>query len=264
MSQLVLSIYHGIDLLGRGFEKAGFCVVRAAELDLGFDAGSFTPTADRFDGIIAGTPCNEFSLANRTSRTYNGHGKKQLDNFARIVLAARSPWALLENVPQVPNVEIAGYSRQRFDLNANECGLDQSRLRHFQYFYRTGHTLTINRSRSQGPSQSCVTASEGKRPDERRSLATIAKLQGLPETFELPYFTLGAKYKVIGQGVPVEMARRIAEAIYRSVTAHEVSPSHKTCTCGCGRDLIGNQTAATPACRKRNQRNREPGRVTWL
>jgi hypothetical protein len=33
----VISLFHGIDIFGRGFECEGFCVVRAGEYELGFD-----------------------------------------------------------------------------------------------------------------------------------------------------------------------------------------------------------------------------------
>ncbi len=36
MTQLVLSVFPGIDLLGRGFEAEGFCVVRGPDLLWGF------------------------------------------------------------------------------------------------------------------------------------------------------------------------------------------------------------------------------------
>lgn len=265
MSQLVLSIFHGLDLLGRGFEAEGFCVVRAAELELGFDVRKFTPVPDRFDGVIAGTPCNEFSLANRKTRTYHGYGKMMMDNFARVVTQSRCSWALLENVPTVPNIEIPGYSHQRFDLNATECGLEQSRLRHFQFFSAIGHVLTIDRSQHPGQSQPCVTASEGHRATGRRRLTEICTLQGLPESFELPYFRLEAKYKVVGQGVPVAMARRVAAAIHRAVTTAAWSQDTTgLCGCGCGRRVTGKQVTATVACRKRVSRKSVPGRVTWL
>lgn len=62
---LVLSLFHGLDLFGRAFEQEGFFVVRAAEKILGFKAEDLHLPPNKFDGIIAGTPCQSFSLANR-------------------------------------------------------------------------------------------------------------------------------------------------------------------------------------------------------
>jgi site-specific DNA-cytosine methylase len=72
--QLVLSFFHGVDLLGRGFEEEGFCVVRELHVPRG-----------KFDGMIAGSPCNDWSLANRTHRTYNGTGRQLLREFAPLL-----------------------------------------------------------------------------------------------------------------------------------------------------------------------------------
>lgn len=260
LSQLVLSVFHGIDMLGRGFEKAGYCVVRAAELDLGFDVRDLHLVPNKFDGIIAGTPCNDFSLANRKTRSYTGYGKTMLDNFTRLVTEAEPLWWLLENVPTVPSIAIPHYSHQRFDLNALECNSDQSRLRHFQFGSRSGHILSIDRSRLRTNWQPCVTASEGSRGGAtRRNLADVAELQGLPRSFTLPYFKMTELYKVIGQGVNIDMGEAIARAITNAIELPSDDGTfslvnHNLCKCGCGRQTTARQKTATVACRKRLQR----------
>ncbi|MFC6570147.1 hypothetical protein [Actinoplanes utahensis] len=60
MNQLVLSLFPGIDLLGKAFEQQGFCVVQAQDSILSGDIRSFNPPAGRFDGMIAGSPCQDF------------------------------------------------------------------------------------------------------------------------------------------------------------------------------------------------------------
>ena len=48
----ILSLFPGIDLLGRGFELEGFCVAPGPDLLWGGDIRSFHPPAGRFDGAI--------------------------------------------------------------------------------------------------------------------------------------------------------------------------------------------------------------------
>ncbi len=60
---LILSLFPGIDLLGRAFEETGFCVVRGPDLITGGDIRSFHPPAKQFAGVIGGPPCQDlFSL----------------------------------------------------------------------------------------------------------------------------------------------------------------------------------------------------------
>jgi DNA (cytosine-5)-methyltransferase 1 len=261
-SQIVLSLFHGIDLFGRGFEKENFCVVRAGEIDLGFDCRDLHLPPGRFDGIIAGTPCQQFSIANRTRRHQKDNlncvcpGCQMLKEFTRLITEAQPEWFILENVPQVPNVIIPGYKIQRFDLNAKECGLKQNRLRHFQFGSLDGRQLILHRAESQTDFEPCAMASEGKR-QTRRSITKFLQLQGLPEDLELPYFKKVQQYKVIGQGVPVPMARMIAKAIRDSSANHSSTANHRVCICNCGRIVTGKAKHANAACRKRMQLRRE-------
>ncbi len=251
MNALVLSLFPGIDLLGRGFEAEGFCVVRGPDLIFGGNVGAFFPPARRFDGVIAGSPCQDYSRARRAPPT--GAGLAALEQFARVVLAAAPDWFLLENVPGVPDVQLEGYSWLRIDIDARDCGMRQSRLRHFQFGHRDGLVPIVRRvPRLVGPAEPCATASEGSRPG-RRTWPEFCALQGLPPDFELPGMTRSARYAAVGNGVPVPMARVIAAAIRRAVTPGAV----RLCVCGCARVVRGNQSHATPACRKRMQRRRE-------
>lgn len=140
---ITLSLFPGIDLLGRGFEAEGYTVVRGPDLLYGGDIRAFHVPAGRFDGVIGGPPCPDFSRKRRSPPT--GYGLEMLGEFARVIVEAEPDWWLMENVPSVPNVEIDGYSVQRFDLNARECGLRQSRLRHFQFGSRRGLVVVPER-----------------------------------------------------------------------------------------------------------------------
>jgi DNA (cytosine-5)-methyltransferase 1 len=261
---LVLSVFPGIDLLGRGFELEGFCVVRGPDVLWGGDVRTFHPPAGRFEGVIGGSPCQDFSRARRSAPT--GEGLALLAEFARVVEEARPDWFLLENVPAVPSLAIEGYRCQRLDLNALDCGLSQRRLRHFQFGSAAGLVLVVTRRAFPAieKSQATCMAGEGRRQG-RRSWADFCALQGLPADFALPGMSLAARYAAVGNGVAVPVARELARAILAAAPWHTV----RLCACGCGRSLRSRQVAATPACRKRLERRRrdsagvtEPGSVT--
>lgn len=243
----VISMFPGIDMLGMGFEQAGYTLLRGPDLIFGGDIRAFNPPPGAATGVIGGTPCQEFSKLLRTKPT--GYSAAMVHEFIRIVQQVKPEWWLLENVPTVPDVKIFGYSWQRLDLRASEFGLKQSRLRHFQFGSRTGQTLILPRRVTTKATEPCCLASEGQRTN-RRSWADFCELQGLPRDFDLPSFTRQAKYRAVGNGVPVPMAYAVAHAI---ANPQEGTP----CACSCGRPITGKQTYATAACRKRAQRRRD-------
>ena len=289
---LVLSLFPGIDLLGRGFEAAGFCVVRGPDTIWGQSIETFHAPGDVFDGIIAGTPCQSFSVANREHRARDRHkGDSAIAEFTRVVTEAHPRWWLLENVPTVPDVWIDGYHVQRFDMRASEVGLRQSRLRHFQFGTLDGSVVvrSVGHQRQNGHSspapngdsdsgrrresldlvnsrvvtlpqgvtlEPCCMASEGKRSD-RRDWPDFCELQGLPRDFDLPGWSLSFKYAAVGNGVPPPLAELIARAIQNR---HSLPPDTRLCECKCGRIVTGRRTQATDACRKRMERRRKLAR----
>jgi hypothetical protein len=89
--------------------------------------------------------------------------------------------------------------------------------------------------------------------DHRANLADLCELQGLPRAFDLPGLSRSAKYRAIGNGVPVPMARAVAAAI----RDREVTRGVRTCSCGCGRPVTGREMSAGAACRKRIERKRK-------
>jgi len=256
MSNLILSIFPGIDLLGRGFEAEGFCVVRGPDVLWGGDIRGFHPPAGRFEGIIGGPPCQDFSRARRSAPT--GYGLEMLSEFARVVTEAQPVWFLMENVPTVPTLDVHGYHVQRLDLDARECDSAQSRLRHFQYGDQRGYIIICERSPKAAAAEPCCMATEGRRSSRRRTWADFCELQGLPRDFTLPGMSIEARYKAVGNGVPIPMARVIA----RSVTAARAPVGFRVCECGCGRPVGGHRVTATVACRKRLQRQRDMAGVT--
>lgn len=249
--QLVLSLFPGIDLFGRGFEDEGFCVVRGPDLIFGGDVVRFNVPRGRFDGVIGGSPCPDFSRARRGEPS--GDGLRMLAEFRRIVEQARPSWWLLENVPGCPDVVVDGYGFQRIDLDARDVGLAQRRLRHFQFGHMDGFPLVLPRSARarRGGEATCMASDRGG--NGGRDWGRFCELQGLPSSFELPSFTLSAKYRAVGNGVPLPMARFLAKAI----AGVEGVAGARLCMCGCARPVVGNASYAGPSCRKRAQRKRD-------
>jgi DNA (cytosine-5)-methyltransferase 1 len=245
--ELVLSLFPGIDLLGRGFEAEGFCVVRGPDLVWGGDIRTFHAPRGRFDGVIGGSPCQDFSRANRRP---GGYSLEMLHEFERVVAECWPAWWLLENVPTVPDARVEGYAVQRLDLNARECGLRQVRLRHFQFGSLDGSVISPERRAPVGSPLAIALASEGERTD-RRGWPDFCEAQGLPRDFDVE-MSVSAKYRAVGNGVPVPMARVIA----RAIAERKVSHGLRLCACGCGRTVTGKQVMAGAGCRKRMQRRR--------
>lgn len=249
-TRLVLSIFPGVDLLGAAFEAEGFCVVRGPDLIYGGDIRRFTPPPQVFDGVIGGSPCQGFSRANRNPDPTDSLA--MLAEWIRVVLAAAPSWALLENVPTVPDVTLPGYNRQRIDIRPTEVAIRQNRLRHFQFFCRNAKPLAVPRRDTPQKTVKAVTASEGRRK-HRRSWDEFCSLQGLDVGPTLPGMTLEARYRAIGNGVPLPMGRLLARSIR---TWDETDRYTSICVCGCGREITGRQMSATAACRKRLERRR--------
>jgi DNA (cytosine-5)-methyltransferase 1 len=225
--------------------------VRGPDLLWGGDIREFHPPTGRFDGVIGGSPCQDFSSLRRDEPT--GYGLAMLAEFARVVTEAAPDWFLLENVARVPDIHVPGYTVQRLDLDATECGLKQSRLRHFQYGDRNGFVIIVEgrATKPRTAEEPCCTATEGRRVN-RRGFTDFCELQGLPSDFDLPGMTKAAKYKAVGNGVPIPMARMVARAVKNA----RAPVGFRVCDCGCGRPVYGHQQSAGPACRKRLERKR--------
>ncbi len=255
---LALSLFPGIGLLDRGFEAEGFAVARGPDLLWGGDVRRFHVPSGRFDGIIGGSPCQGFSRAlwsgTPGADVVRQVGIELLGEFVRVVREAQPDWWLLENVPTVPDVVIPGYTWQRVDLNARECGMGQERLRHFQFGCRSGQVISPVRLRPTGaPEPACLAT---KKEDETRSFSEFCVSQGLPSDFDLPGFRLYEKFRAVGNGVPVPMARTMARAVRERRLP---LTGERFCYCSCGRLVVG---GALPGCRKRVQRQRDRVPVT--
>lgn len=240
MSELVLSVFPGIGLLDRAFEEEGFCIVRGPDLLWGGDVRQFHPPAGRFDGVIGGPPCQPFSQANVMGRL--GRQTLALDlipEFERCVREASPAWFLMENVKQAPRPAVDGYQVRSLLFNNRDAGGVQNRVRRFSFGTPDGRPLLVQPVPLQ-PSEyaPCVTAN-GAQWDSRsdrtargltdvrprcrsdrtvRMLAHYVRWQGLPVDFlRSAPFTVAAKVRVIGNGVPLPMGRAIARAVRQAL-----------------------------------------------
>ena len=235
-NHITLSLFPGIDLLGKAFQKTGFFVVRGPDLLWGDDIRQFTPPAGKIWGIVGGPPCQDFSKARRCPPT--GYGLEMLNEFRRCVLAARPEWWLMENVPGVPNLKIKGYCWQRFDIDLAWYS-NVSRARVIQFGSLSGRLLNVTRREKNPTKHGAALANDD------RSFEQLCKLQGLPPEFELPDFTVKGKKRAVGNGVPLQIGRILAEAVKKayshtvpvqlSFIKGAVAPTR--CLCGCGRPV---------------------------
>jgi DNA (cytosine-5)-methyltransferase 1 len=245
MSDLVLSLFPGADLFGMGFEQEGFCVVRGPDVQFGGDIRGFHPPAGRFDGVIGGPPCQAFSsLSGGESKAEN-----LIPEFERVVGEAQPVWFVMENVRQAPEPVVNGYVTQSRLLDDRWLGEEQSRLRRFTCGHRiklhSGDTFRHQNLRwsfdtdlvaLENPTKSgCFTANgtqwepgvatkRGRKRGRSRSCRTEAefkrgcRLQGLPAGFlDKSPFTVEGKIRLVGNGVPLPMARAVARAVKRAL-----------------------------------------------
>ena len=246
---LILSLFPGIDMLGQAFEAEGAgCIVRGPDPAIGTgDIRTFHAPRKKFRGIIGGSPCQDFSTVNRSPGEYS---LEMLGEFKRVILEASPYWWLLENVASAPNIRIAGYTHQRIDARAVEFGSEQNRIRHFQFGCKGRKILCLERPViTNHPKERCCLATEGTKVN-RRSFERFCALQDLPSNFELRYFTQTARYRAVGNGVPLKMGRAFARAIMDLQDSRRVT----VCACSCGRRVTGKQKTATVACRQRLSR----------
>lgn len=140
---LVLSVFPGIDLLGRAFEEEGYTIVRGPDVLWGGDIRSFHPPAGVFDGVIGGPPCQAFSALVHLVRA-QGHEPRfgnLIPEFERVVAEAAPCWWLMENVPAAPVANVAGYVTEALIFNNRWTGAEQNRVRRFCFGTADGRKL---------------------------------------------------------------------------------------------------------------------------
>lgn len=233
----ILSLFPGIGLLDRAFEEEGFCVVRGPDLLWGGDVDRFHPPAGAFSGIIGGPPCQCFVAYAALNRSIgNKVAVDKTPEFARCIIEAQPDWALMENSPNVPDLVVPGYTVHRVTINNRWVGGVQDRERAFQFATKTGARLNLefaaleaidsvpvclaSEGRSGRISKRTVGGEQTSKYNPRRPWAEFCAAQGLPANFlEDAPFTLGDKYKVVGNGVPLPMGRAVARAVKTAIAA---------------------------------------------
>lgn len=234
MGQFVLSLFPGIGLLDRAFEQEGFCIVRGPDLLWGGDIHVFHPPSGRFDGIIGGPPCQAFSRLRYVVQA-NGYvsAPNLIPEFERCVAEAQPVWFLMENVPDAPIPHVEGYQVHAQLLNNRWCGGVQNRVRRISFGTRTGQRLDVPGELFEPLEYApAVCASGGIKPGTptnhsarlkhlgwktRAAYEQVRRLQGLPDDFELPCFTVSGAIKAIGNGVPLPMGQALARAVLQSM-----------------------------------------------
>jgi len=260
VTELVLSLFPGIGLLDRAFAAAHFVVVKGPDLITGGDVREFVGIPGRFDGIVAGPPCQGFSVANahRTNADHKSvvNSRRMLQETCRIILECRPEWFLIENVPCVPDVRIAGYTVQRIPITDQECGGVQLRSRHVQFGSRKGHIIRparvndCTRNRRKGRPAKSVTT----KTDRWSDFPDLCRRQGLETVIELPGWYRCAKFKAVGNGVPLQIGRVLAASILLRAPRDPAAD----CQCDCGRSVSPRALTATASCRKRKQLSNQP------
>jgi DNA (cytosine-5)-methyltransferase 1 len=248
----IVSIFPGIDLLGRAFE-AEFpeaSLLRGPDVLWGGDIRSWHLPPGIAWGVIGGPPCQAFS---RLVHIVKAKGQTPRPNlipeFERVVGEGQPDWFLMENVPAAPEPIVSGSGVTSLIFNnrwAPEAP-EQNRERRFSFGLRDGQAVlapetcaignpswertvvatsskegALAKSRAELRDAAHVRAGRGRGilpgQEPRRSIERCAVLQGLPPDFlaDAP-FTAAGKYAAIGNGVPIPMGRAIARAVRRAL-----------------------------------------------
>lgn len=233
-NNLVLSIFPGIDILGRAFEEEGYCVVRGPDMLWGGDIRLFHPPAGVFEGIIGGPPCQEFSIVRCLNADKPSKWGNLIPEFERVVYEAQPDWFVMENIRRAPLPKVEGYIVDPSLLNNRWLGHAQSRLHRFSFGTRNGAKLIYDIALFESPDFQYRVMASGNDPRHGRhhgvknlhyksgpSNATVRlslKLQGLPEDcLDHAPFTVKAKQSVIGNAVSWPMAQVLARAVKKAV-----------------------------------------------
>ena len=239
---LILSLFPGADLFGRGFEEEGFCVVKGPDILMGGDVRDFKGIEDKFDGIIGGPPCQAFSnaIASQPGGGADSQHGNLIPEFERIVKECRPKFYIMENVPQAPKpIQVTVHVNEKYLLgnwdkvvDAHEYGAAQHRTRRFSSNIDlekclANQVLPDNKRHpdpwpcitateykaSAGSSQRAMRQRAGRKVGRRLTIQEMNEGMGLPANFDTPALLKSQQYVVRGNGVPVQMARALARAV---------------------------------------------------
>ena len=248
---LVLSVFPGADLLGRGFTQAGYCVVRGGDPLFGQEpVEALHPPAGVFEGVIGGPPCQRWAQSHNLAGDKEKH-PNLIPEFERVVWEAQPRWFLMENVRGAPVPAVEGYEMQTQVIYAWELGSPQRRPRRFSFGSRDGAmimwprgekpplgALTLVAKKDMTTLQREVLPTLGTAPTSQRmrcglrawrdpennttafTLAEYKRAFGLPESWDAKALLKRSKFYVLGESVPVCVAYALARVI-RAATSGE-------------------------------------------
>jgi DNA (cytosine-5)-methyltransferase 1 len=234
---LILSLFPGADLYGRGFEEEGFCVVKGPDILMGGDVRDFKGIEGKFDGIIGGPPCQSFSnaIASQPGGASDATHPNLIPEFERIVAECRPQFYIMENVPQAPKPDInviGQFCVWDKVVDAHEYGAAQHRTRRFSSNIDLESALAkqhLSKELRHPDPWPCITATEykasagssqramrqraGRKVGRRMTIEEMNTGMGLPKDFDTPALLKSQQYVVRGNGVPVQMAAALARAV---------------------------------------------------
>jgi DNA (cytosine-5)-methyltransferase 1 len=222
---LVLSLFPGIDILGRGFEEEGWCVVRGPDVLWGGDIRGFHPPAGRFEGVIGGPPCQAFSRINQVNRARYGDESIAPDlipEFRRVVQESGADWYVMENVTNAYAPSVDGYAERKIEIDNHWFGVSSQTRRRAFWSNLILHVETP----ALVPTEKTPAITSKGHADWRRCCASghtikpadAAEKQGLSRDFlgGAPFTQIG-KMRVLANAVPLPMARAIAKAVGKAL-----------------------------------------------
>jgi DNA (cytosine-5)-methyltransferase 1 len=250
---VVLDLFPGIGFLGMAFRQVGFCVVQGGDVLWGTDVRKDHYLPGRFDVVIGGPPCQPFTRLVHINRA-NGYEPKHgnlIPAFERCVREALPVCFLMEEVPDAPKPVVEGYGVHSFILDNHQfAGETQGRKRRISFGWRGGRRILCpeisaleEQLREPAATGASSPTSIGNGRDRRRprrgggfrpgtavlGTATrsepvfreLCRKQGLPDDFDLPGMTVKAKCQAVGNGVPMQMGRKLAEAVLEQLLVRE-------------------------------------------
>lgn len=253
---LILSIFPGVDLLGRWFQEVfpDACIVRGPDVLWGGDIRTFHVPPGIWWGIIGGPPCQFASRLRYLNPLAGAKEGNLIPEFERIVGEGQPAWWIMENVPPAPLPVVPGYIVRSYLLENRWFGDEQHRERRFSFGTRDGRELHFEPAIFEAPLREyAVTSSAARVPvrlvrdghgghhvkralaapnramsgedsgrgqgyEKQITIAEACRLQGLPEDFlvDAP-FTAHGRRQVIGNGVPRGLGIAVARAVKRAM-----------------------------------------------